>query len=748
MANPRPIAAVGPASAAGAASRAGAAQQPPRRDPNAQWQVPPAAASGDDQLLGCLKILARLLAKDVSVDTLTAGLPLVEGRLTPDLFDRAAERALLTSKIVRRPLKDIPNLVLPAVLMLTERKACVLVNIGNGRATIVMPDSGAGERQVSMDTLESLYSGYAIFVQAKFRFEERTADSVIARPRHWFWGVVAQSWSIYAEVIVASFLLGLFALALPMFTMAVYDRVVPNRTLDTLWVLAIGVAVVLVFDFVMRTLRGYFIDTAGKKVDVMLSANIHERILGMQMAARPPSVGSFASSLQEFEAFREFITSATITTLIDLPFAILFIVAIGWIAPELAMVCVVAMTVILIASFIIQGPLSRSVQASMRLGSQRQAMLIENLIGLETLKIVRGEGAAQRKWEQVIGQMANNSQRTRLLSAIAVNFSMYSQQVASLAMIVAGVYLIADDRLTMGGLIACSLLTGRAIAPMSQIAGLMTRFHQSKTAITSMDKLMQLPVERPAGKDFVHRPRLRGAIEFRNVKFAYPNRENDALVDVSFTIQPGERVALIGRIGSGKSTIEKLVLGLYGPKEGTVLIDGADIRQLDPAALRRDVGYVPQDVNLFYGSVRDNILMGAPFADDSAMLRAAEVAGVVDFINTAPNGFDLQVGERGEHLSGGQRQSIGIARAEVLAPPVLLLDEPTSGMDARSEEQFKARLGLQLAGRTLIVVTHRPSLLGLVNRIIVMDQGRVVADGPKAEILAALNAGKIQVSKN
>jgi ATP-binding cassette subfamily C protein LapB len=381
----------------------------------------------------------------------------------------------------------------------------------------------------------------------------------------------------------------------------------------------------------------------------------------------------------------------------------------------------------------------------MRMASQRQASLIETLVGLETIKVMGAEGPAQRKWEQVIRGMGALGLKSRLLSAIGINFSSFAQQIANVAVVIMGVYLIVEDKMSMGALIACTILTGRALAPLSQLAALLTRYHQSRNALNSIDKLMHLPVERPEGKDFVQRPKLQGGIEFKNVSFAYPGQENDALVNVSFNIKPGERVGLIGRVGSGKTTIEKLVLGLYPPKDGSILIDGAELRQIDPAALRRDIGYVPQDILLFYGSVRDNICLGSPHASDAAILRAAEISGVTEFVNRLPNGFDLQVGERGEGLSGGQRQAIAIARAELLAPPLMMLDEPSSAMDSRSEELFKARLEANLGNRTLVVVTHRASLLSLVNRLIVMDQGRVIADGPKEQVLAALAGGKINV---
>src|SRR5437867_2180427 len=561
------------------------------------WDLPPTSGVSDDPLLGCLLVLAKFFNNPVSADALTAGLPLVDHRLTPELFLRAANRAGLSAKLFKRSLTKISDLVLPAVLLLNDGQACVLVRRQTaGTAHVILPESGIGEREIGLAELEQRYAGFAIFARPAYRFDDRTADSAVPRARHWFWGVVVHAWPIYGEVLVASLLINVFALVMPLFTMNVYDRVVPNHALETLWALAIGVGLVVGFDFLMRTLRGYFIDAAGKEIDVILSANIFEKVVGIHMSARPASVGGFASSLQEFEAFREFLTSATITTLIDLPFVVLFIMAIAWIGGPLAWVAVVAVPLIIGVGLALQWPLSHVVQASFRHAAQRQATLVETLVGLETIKVMGAEGPIQRKWEQVLGQIAKLGLTSRLLSATVVNFSVFVQQLANVGVIVVGVYLIADDKLTMGGLIACSILIGRALAPLCQVAALLTRYHQSRAALGSIDQLMNLPVERPAGKSFVQRPRLRGAIEFRNVSFAYPNQTVDVLHNVSFRIVPGEQVGIIGRVGSGKTTVEKLILGLYAPSSGAILIDGTDLRQIDPSALRRDIGYVPQDV--------------------------------------------------------------------------------------------------------------------------------------------------------
>jgi len=712
-----------------------------------QWDVPRQGLSPDDPLVKCLVLLTRFFNKPYSEETLCAGLPLIDSKLTPELFVRAAERAGLTAKVIRRPLERISPMVLPAVLLLNNAQACILKAFKpNGTVEIVDPETG-GASEVALEQLRRLYSGSAILVRQELQFDSRTEHSAVPRVEHWFWGVVRQAWPIYGEVLVGSFLINLFALVMPLFIMNVYDRVVPNETTETLWAMAMGVLIVLVFDFGMRMLRSYLVDIAGKRIDVILSANVFERAMGIRMEARPASVGSFAMNIHEFESFREFITSATIIALVDLPFVFLFIGVIFWIGGYVGVPLVLAVPLILLIGLMLQRQLGEIIQQTFRLAAQKQGLLIESLSSIETIKSLSGEGALQRKWEQIVGNVARLGIRARTLSSAIVNVSLTVQQLTSVAVVVLGVYLIAERELTVGALVACTILTSRALAPLGQVAGLMTRYHQSAAALRTLNNVMQLPIERPANKSFVHRPHVRGEIEFRNVTFSYPGQKTPALSNVSFRVSPGERVGLIGRIGSGKSTVERLVLGLYKPTSGSILIDGVDINQIDPATLRKNIGYVPQDVVLFYGSVKENILFAAPYAEDTALLRAAEIAGVTEFVHPSAQGFDLRIGERGEGLSGGQRQTVAIARALLLDPPVLIMDEPTNALDNRSEENFKTKLDKALAGKTFLLVTHRASLLTLAPRLIVLDNGKIVADGPKEQVMQALSGGKISVAK-
>lgn len=705
---------------------------------------PGEAATHEDPLLDALVVLTQLHGNPFTAAALSAGLPLVDNRLTPSLLPRAASRAGLAARIVRKPLAEMQPGMLPAILLLHDRRACVLLeHLPDGGARVRFPEAGESAHEMSAGELTALYSGLVCFVQPRFRFEARAPQVRAVRAAHWFWGTVFENWRLYRDTLLAALVVNLFALAIPMFSMTVYDRVVPNHAVETLWVLAIGAILVLGFDFMLRTLRAYIVDTAGKRIDVQLSARIMERVLGLRMDARPASVGSFAANLRAFEGVRDFIASATVTTLIDLPFVLLFLLVMVWISPWLLLPPLVGMLAVLFVTLVAQDKMHELTETTYRASAQRNATLIESLVGLETLKTLGAESQVQRHWERATLFIAQIGGRLKLLSASTVNFAQLVQQLVNIVVIVVGVYELSNGNMTMGGIIAASMLSGRAMAPLGQVAGLMMQYQNARTSLASVGSHMELPIERPDGASFVHRPSFSGDIEFKDVSFCYPGRDQPVLNKISFRLRAGEKVGIIGRIGSGKTTIEKLVLGLYQPTEGAVLIDGIDSRQIDPAELRRSIGFVPQDVTLFYGTLKHNIAMGAPFADDSAILAAAELAGVREFANAHPQGFEMPIGERGESLSGGQRQAVAIARAVLNDPPVLLLDEPSSSMDHQSEESLKQRLRRFATNKTIILVTHRTSLLDLVDRLIVLDQGKIVADGPKAQVVEALQQGRI-----
>lgn len=713
------------------------------------WSIDPSRTRLHDPLLDCLVIITRMYHHPFSPEALTAGLPLEEGKLTPDLFTRAADRAGLTAKLSQYSLQDLSQILLPAVLLLKNKKACVLEQVEEqGRYHIIQPESGGGKAELEFSELEKIYDGFCLFIRPAYRFDQRTEAVSKIQPKHWFWTTITQMLPTYSEVFVASLLINFFALASPLFVMNVYDRVVPNHAIETLWVLALGIFIVYVFDFIMRLLRSYFIDGASKRIDATLSTQIFEQILGIQMSVRPRSVGTLANMVHSFEAFREFITSTTISILIDLPFTLLFILVTWSIGGSLAFIPLIAMPFIVLASLSIQIPLQRLVQQSYRFSAEKQATLIESLHGIETIKITGAEGVTQKRWERLICLAAALGAKLRFLSSLGVNVAVFIQHFASVLIVIFGVYKIADNQLTLGGLIACTILTGRALAPMTQVASLLTHYFQSLTSMKALDQLMKMDVECPKGKTPLQRPSTEGNIEFQNVTFCYPEQKVPALQDISFKIKSGERVAIIGRVGSGKTTIEKLIVGLYKPTSGKILLDNTDILQLDVTNLRKQIGYVPQDILMFYGTVKDNIVLGVPYADDASVLAAAKISGLDEFLQHHPDGFDLQIEENGKNLSGGQRQMIAISRALLLSPPLILLDEPTSAMDDKSDARFKENLLASLNHRTLILVTHRASMLSLVDRIIILDKGKLIADGPKESILQALKEGRLKPVSN
>ncbi|MDR2113476.1 MAG: type I secretion system permease/ATPase, partial [Candidatus Accumulibacter sp.] len=650
-----------------------------------------------------------------------------------------------SSRIVRRDLGGIEAALLPAILLLKDDQACILIgwDKDRGKAQLLFPETGQGEVTMSRNALAARYIGVALFARPRFVFDARAPEVGQVAGRHWFWGALFEQMAVYRDVLGAALLINLFAVVLPLFTMNVYDRVVPNNAIDTLWMLTIGMFLVFGMDFLMRLLRSHFIDLASARIDIKLSALIMGHVLDMRLEGRPASVGSFASNLRSFEAVRDFIASATVTALIDFPFALLFLLVIAWIAWPLALIPACGLVIGLIYAYILQFRMYELAETTYRASAQRNAALVESLTALETIKTLGAEGSVQRKWERTTAFLARTGARLRLLSAFASNGASIIMQLVNVLLVVAGVYLIHERMLTLGGLIAATMLGGRAMAPLAQGVGLLMQFQNARTSLATLDKLMGAPVERPDAATFVHRPELQGAIEFRDVSFNYPGQSEPALRHVSLRLAPGEHVVILGRTGSGKSTLQKLMLGLYQPSEGAVCMDGIDLRQLDPADLRRNVGYVGQEAMLFYGTLRQNIAFGAPYADDAAILHATEVAGLSAFVNRHPKGFDMMVGERGESLSGGQRQQVAIARAVLMNPSVMLFDEPTSSMDFSTETAFKERLKHYAASRTLVIVTHRTSLIDLAARIVIVDDGRIVADGPRDKVIQALQSGQV-----
>ncbi|EPN4954555.1 type I secretion system permease/ATPase [Vibrio diabolicus] len=699
-----------------------------------------------DPLLNSLIYVSRYYGLANSPEALVNGLPLSDGKLTPFLLPRAAERAGLVAKENRAELENISSLILPAILVLKGGDSCVLnsINAETREAEVTTLESGMVPISIPLEDLLEQYTGRYFLVKKQFRFDERSPEVLKTNEGHWFWSTLWQSKRIYRDVLIASLLINLFAVAAPLFTRLVYDKVVPNLAFETLWVLASGIFVVFLFDFILKSLRNYFIDVAGKKSDILISSKLFSKVMGIRMESKPPSVGAFARHLQEFESIREFFTSATVSALIDLPFAILFLVIIWLMAGDLVYVPMVGVVILIVHSLLIQGPLRRSIEEGSRLASQKYANLIESLAGLETVKMLSAQSQFQYRWEEAVAHMANWNIKSRRITDSIQNAAGFVQQSSNVGMIILGVYLIAEGELTMGGLIAATMLSGRAIGPLVQLSLLSTRYNQAKSSMTIINQVMEMPDEQEEGKRYIHRPIIQGKIEIDRVTFHYPDSPVASIRNISLTINPGEKVAIIGRIGSGKTTLERLIMGLYNPTEGHVRIDDTDIAQLHHVDVRRNIGCVPQDSNLFFGSIRDNITLGRPLTDDRDVLDAANRAGVTAFTQSDPAGLERQVGEGGAMLSGGQRQAVTIARAFLGRPPVLLMDEPTSAMDNRSEMHIKHQLSQLKPSETLILITHKTSMLDIVDRVIVMEKGSIIADGPKAQVLNDLKQGKVR----
>lgn len=735
------------------------ATDPPSATDNA-WPLQADRVAMAAPLVETLCILAGHYGRRTSPAALTAGLPVSTTGITPPLFIRAAERADLNARLAERTLDALAIApMLPCILVLEHGHACILWDIRSpdrhppkkeaGQAPeihpetlflIQFPETGDEKKKVSLDKLRQLYSGYVFYIRPVARVDERAGPAVIDTTRDWFWAALKEHGKIYREVAIAAVMINLFALASPLFTMNVYDRVIPNSAFDTLWVLAAGVLTVFLFDFILKNLRAKFLDYAGRKADVKMSAALFEQIMGMTMATRPSSAGVLASNVKEFEGLRDFFTSATLTAIIDLPFALLFVILIAVIAGPVALVPLLAMPLVIIMGLALQKPLERVIKQSMNESALKNALLFETISGLETIKVQAAEGHTQRKWEELNEKASRTAMKSREISSLALNFAMLIQQVASVFIVIVGVYLISEGLMTMGALIAAVMLGGRALAPLAQVAGLMTRMNQSRQALKQLDDLMKRPVERPAGKHFISMPDVRGHVEFRDVLFHYPGQTVPALNHISFIVEPGDHIGIIGAVGSGKTTIERLLLNLYQPESGSVQLDNTDVRQIDPGDLRRSVGAVQQSPQLFYGSVRENITMGHETAPDRAVLRAAELAGVMEFLRDSQAGLDTQVGERGEALSGGQRQAVAIARSLLYDPPVLILDEPTASLDPASEQRLLKRMKVLCENKTTILITHKGSMLTLVDKILLLDRGRIVDFGPKDVVIKKLQA--------
>jgi ATP-binding cassette subfamily C protein LapB len=701
------------------------------------------SGGGDDVLFQALSDVSRHYGLSFRPHAIRAGIALVSGRLPLEHLPQAASRAGLEAEVVRLQIASLAAGPFPLLLVHTDRSADIVWDYDTeSGALLSAPGSPDARARIAPDELSRIWTGSAVRFKPAPRAEDRRGAEAIASSRpDWFLPAFRMSRRVYAEAITATLALNVLALAMPLFTMNVYDRVLPNAAAETLWALAIGVLLATGFDFLIKTLRGRFVDHAARRADVVLSSLIFSRVLGARLQGGAQSAGVRANTLREYETLREFYNSATLTTFGDLPFLALFVLMTWVVGGSLVLVLLVAIPVVLAIAWATQRHLVALSETSFRDAAQKSAVAVEALSTLETIKAARAESFVAAKWERAVADQVRSSTQIRHISNLGINAVHVSQSVAQVLMIVVGFYMVAAGTLTTGALIAATMLAGRALQPLAQIAGIVARLHQARLSHRSLTAIVEAPQERPDDAELISDFPTGGAIAFEDVVFGYDPDGPPALRGVSFSIAPGERVGIVGPIGTGKSTVLRLVHGLHLPRSGRVLVGGIPTNLADPSALRARIGYAMQQADLFHGTIRSNLAMTTQGASDADLMSAAQAATLADWALRLPKGFDTPVRERGAGLSGGQRQTVALARALVGVPPIVLLDEPTSELDTNSEREVVARLRRDLDGRTVLLVTHRPALLDLVDRLIVIDNGKVHLDGPKGAVLASLASG-------
>lgn len=704
-----------------------------------------------DHLLDKLSLLTRLQGNPLSAQALAAQtLRNAEGR--PDL--NSLGEVLLShgyeNHLSKRPLSKVPALATPVLLLTRDGGAVVVSEIsGSGafRRYTLMGSSGISE-VISHQQMQSRYLGYCWFVKIKPDHDVRSELPEYTMEKSWFWKVIWRFKPYYMQVLVASALINILALIGSLYVMNVYDRVIPNKAYETLWVLSIGVLLANLFEFISRTVRARLTDIAGKKADLIISAALFRRVMAIDLSRKPVSAGSYANNLRDFEAVRDFMTSASLLALVDLPFVVLFVVVMFMIAGVLALVPLVTIPIVIIAGLLAQRPLAASINASMREGSQRQGLAVEAIEGIETLKANNATNWAQERWERYTASTSSSSLRQKDIGNVITNFSMLVQQANTVFLVLWGTYLIHNDnpaaRITMGALIACVILSGRALSPLGQVAALMIRFQQARLALGGLHSVVEKKTERDPNRTYISLSEVKGELAFSQVSYHYGEQGPFVCKDMRFVIKPGEKVGVLGRIGSGKSTMLRLAAGLYEPQQGNVLLDGMDVRQIDPSDVRTHIALLSQQPRLFMGTLRENLEMGRMdrLSTDEELVAALRRFGLDKIVQAHPHGLNMQIGEDGNGLSGGQKQLVGLSRLTLRDPEVVLLDEPTSGLDQMTEIASLRALGEWARERTLIVVTHRPHVLSIVDRIMVVDNGQIVMDGPRDQVLQRLAANE------
>lgn len=696
-----------------------------------------------DPVLASFAMLAQILDKPVHVPALRVGFAVDEHGHIPlaSYPDLGAKHGLITTWSKMRP-SQLPSYVLPAIIPLSDGRACVLIAVKGQEAQLHMPESGWQTLTMPLSELDAQAHGEVMVVKPAIKHGEFQLTPFKGQAFSWFWSALWRFRHFYYDAVVATVVANILTLAAIFFTMNVYNRVVPTQAYTSLWTLAIGTFIAIGLEFVMRWLKARLVDLGGKRADLAINATLLREIMSIRLEHRPQSIGIFASSMRDFEALRDFFSSASLVTLADLPFLFLFLALIWVVGGPIVWIPVIIIPILIIIGLAAQKPLMKAIRENMRESGERQTVLVESLLNLEMLKAHNAEGYLQRRWEQANLAAADSYKKTRALTNTIMGVTTTAQQLVTVGMVTLGVYLIHDNQLSLGGLIACVMLSGRAIAPLGSIMSLAARYQQAVTALETLDGLMKRPRDRSADRNYVVPEQIQGALAVEELEFAYPGEHKIPVIrKLTFELAAGEQVAVLGRVGSGKSTMLRLIAGLYQPGGGSVRVDGVDVQQLDPAELRSRIGYVGQDAQLFMGTLRENLVLSDTWISDTQIVDVLQKVDLYHLVSSHPRGLDMLLTEAGGGLSGGQRQLLAIARMMLRNPAFVFMDEPTSAMDQNTESRIIKVLSEWLKGRTVVLSTHRPQLLVWVNRIMVMDKGALIAQGPRDEMLKKLARG-------